>query len=51
MLGIFEPYDIFAVLTGCKNIVITTSIQIGHQCIIGHLISAETSGLGFVQII
>ena len=51
MLGVLEPYDIFSVLTGYKNVVITISIQIGDQCIIGHLISAETGGLGFVQII
>ena len=51
MLGVLEPYDIFSVLTGYKNVVITIHIQIGHQCIIGHLILAETSGLGFVQII
>ena len=51
MLGVFEPYDIFFVLTGYKNVVITIYIQIGDQWVIGHLISAETGGLGFVQII
>jgi len=51
MLGVLEPYDIFSVLTGYKNVVITISIQIGDQRVIGHLISAEIGGLGFVQII
>ena len=51
MLGVFEPYEISSVLIRYKNVVITISIQIADQCIIGHLISAETGGLGFVQII